>query len=326
MVVAGAIGVGKSTLVKMMVQRALARGRRVVIIDPKGEYGALCELVGGSHVRFGAETWCDPFSGDSEHDAILLAMLLEAANGQQLSDEERYELNGAVTQCTGGDGTFLSQVYEHVRPALRDETSAKKSLALRLHRFMAGDLGRLFVGDGKPVALDARCTVIDVSAQWASSALGIVAIAVLAAVQQGLSDSGTQALLVLDEAWALLRDSSTLQWLQGSWKLARARGISHLIVLHRWSDVGAVGEEGSASRAQADGLLRECETTWLFRQPPEEASALATQLSLHPRERQALTSLTRGVVLVRYGAHRSIVAIQPNNQDRLVIDTDAAMG
>ena len=36
MVIAGAIGMGKSTLVKMMLDRALERGRRVVVVDPKG--------------------------------------------------------------------------------------------------------------------------------------------------------------------------------------------------------------------------------------------------------------------------------------------------
>ena len=41
MIVAGSIGAGKSTVVKMVLDRALERGRRVVVIDPKGEYGQL---------------------------------------------------------------------------------------------------------------------------------------------------------------------------------------------------------------------------------------------------------------------------------------------
>ena len=36
MIVAGSIGAGKSTIVKMLVDRALVRGRRVVVVDPKG--------------------------------------------------------------------------------------------------------------------------------------------------------------------------------------------------------------------------------------------------------------------------------------------------
>jgi hypothetical protein len=41
MIVAGSIGAGKSTVVKMVLDRALERGRRVVVIDPKGEYAFL---------------------------------------------------------------------------------------------------------------------------------------------------------------------------------------------------------------------------------------------------------------------------------------------
>jgi type IV secretory pathway VirB4 component len=35
-IVAGSIGAGKSTIVKMQLERALRRGRRAVVVDPKG--------------------------------------------------------------------------------------------------------------------------------------------------------------------------------------------------------------------------------------------------------------------------------------------------
>ena len=116
-----------------------------------------------------------------------------------------------------------------------------------------------------------------------------------------------------------------MRWLQGSWKLARSRGISHLLVLHRWSDVGAVGDEGSASRARAQGLLRECETTWLFRQEVDEIGEMGSALHLSTLERQVVASLRRGTVLVRYGAARSVVELEPDDRDTTFIDTDAAM-
>ncbi|HVB70231.1 MAG TPA: hypothetical protein VND83_01850, partial [Acidimicrobiales bacterium] len=45
-----------------------------------------------------------------------------------------------------------------------------------------------------------------------------------------------------------------------------------------------------------------------------------TSLELH-----YLRALPRGTALVRYGAHRSIVRLRPNDRDLLLIDTDAAM-
>jgi hypothetical protein len=130
---------------------------------------------------------------------------------------------------------------------------------------------------------------------------------------------------VLDEAWALLGDADALRWLQGSWKLARARGLSHVLVLHRWSDVATAGDAGSAQRERAQGLLRECETSWLFRQPPDEAREMAHALALTTKEERYLTSLPKGVALVRYGTHRSIVRVRPNADDARFVDTDAAM-
>ena len=130
---------------------------------------------------------------------------------------------------------------------------------------------------------------------------------------------------MLDEAWSLLADPHALRWLQGSWKFARAKGLSHVLVLHRWSDVAAVGDVGSAHRERAQGLLRECETAWLFRQPPDEAREMAVALGLHRREERYLAALPKGAALVRYGAHRSIVRVRPDGRDRAFIDTDRAM-
>jgi hypothetical protein len=96
-------------------------------------------------------------------------------------------------------------------------------------------------------------------------------------------------------------------------------------VLHRWTDVAATGDLGSAQRERAQGLLRECETALLFRQPPDEAREMAVALGLHAREQRYLVALPKGAALVRYGTSRSIVRLIPDARDRLFIDTDAAM-
>ena len=82
---------------------------------------------------------------------------------------------------------------------------------------------------------------------------------------------------------------------------------------------------GSAARARAQGLLRESETAWLFRQPPDEAAEMATVLSLTPRELRCLPDLTRGLALVRYGNARSMVQLTPDARDGTFVDTDGAM-
>jgi hypothetical protein len=52
---------------------------------------------------------------------------------------------------------------------------------------------------------------------------------------------------------------------------------------------------------------------------------MAVALGLHPREERYLTSLPQGVALVRYGAHRSVLRVTPDERDRRLVDTDGAM-
>ncbi len=170
-----------------------------------------------------------------------------------------------------------------------------------------------------------QLVVLDLSAQWSSNSFSVAALSAVAAAQQVVAVEGELGYLVLDEAWSLLADPHALRWLQGSWKLARAKGLSHVLVLHRWSDVAAAGDVGSAHRERAQGLLRECETAWLFRQPPDEAREMAVALGLHRREERYLSALPKGAALVRYGAHRSIVRVRPDQRDSAFIDTDRAM-
>jgi type IV secretory pathway VirB4 component len=327
MIVAGSIGAGKSTVVKMLLDRALARGRRVVVIDPKGEYGALARSYGVNSVALGRDGWCNPFPSDEKESRDLVRALVATAQGSTLSGEQHYAIDEAFQRlATPRPTRLLRALYEELRPAIANaELSEERGLAMTLHRFVHGDLAGLFDGDGTPMEFRGDLVVLDLSAQWSSDSLSIAALSAVGAAQQVAAGEGGLGYLVLDEAWALLSDSHALRWLQGSWKLARSRGLSHVLVLHRWTDVAAAGNAGSAQRERAQGLLRECETAWLFRQPPDEAHEMGVALGLHPREEQYLTALPKGVALVRYGSHRSIVRFKPDDRDLVFVDTDGAM-
>ena len=130
---------------------------------------------------------------------------------------------------------------------------------------------------------------------------------------------------MLDEAWSLLSDEGAARWLQGGFKLARARGVAHVLVLHRLSDLSAAGAAGSVTAAIATGLLRDVETAALFAQPPAEADALASLLSLSEAERHVVARLPRAMALWRVGASRSIVRHELAPGEDEVVDTDASM-
>ncbi len=326
-VVAGAIGAGKSTVVKMMVDRALERGRRVVVVDPKGEYADLARGYGVASMALGRDGWCDPFPDDLDSGRSLVRAVLASAHGGALGAEGLYLVDSLWrTLRAPRPRRVLRALFHAVEPTLLDPTpSATRDLALTLHRFVEGDLAGLFDGDGDAIALSSPLVVLDLSLQWSATSLPVAALAAVAAAQRVVADGGGLGYLILDEAWALLAEPHATRWLQGSWKLARARGMCHCVVLHRFSDVAAAGDEGTAQRERARGLLRECETSWLFRQPPDEAREMAVALGLSALEERYLCSLPKGSALVRYGAARSIVRVRPDARDATFIDTDAAM-
>jgi len=325
-VVAGSIGAGKSTVVKMMVDRALRRGRRVVIVDPKGEYGALARCHGVTPLVIGRDGWCWPSFVEERGDYDFVSTLLASAKGTALSDVERYVLDRMWPprdQCRAR--RVLADLATRLAPYLGDPANGpERALALITRRFVEGDLAGLYDGDGEPADFEDPLVVVDISHFWGTDAMSVASLSAVAAAQQ-LASRREPGYLVLDEAWTILADDASLRWLRGSWKLSRARGLSHVLVLHRWSDVAAVGARDSASYAQAQGLLRECETAWLFRQPPDEAAEMSSVLNLSEREKDCLTELSRGAALVRYGSARSLVQLTPDDRDFTFIDTDAAM-
>jgi type IV secretory pathway VirB4 component len=325
-IVAGSIGAGKSTIVKMQLERALRRGRRAVVVDPKGEYAQLAARHGATPIALGRDGWCSPFPVDDREGRHLLRALVASAQGSPLTNEQHFALDEVWQRLGSRPTRVLFTLYQLLATHLESSTaSPERSLALVLHRFIVGDLAGLFDGPDEPLDFSGDLVVVDLSSQWSSNSLSVAVLAAVAAAQQVVGDPGSPGYLVIDEAWALLSDAAALRWLQGSWKLARARGLSHVMVLHRWSDVAAAGDAGSVERDRARGLLRECETAWLFRQPPDEAREMALALGLEPREESYLVALPKGVALVRYGAHRSIVRVEPDERDLAFIDTDVAM-
>lgn len=326
-IVAGSIGAGKSTVVKMMIDRALERRRRVVIVDPKGEYAHLARSHGVKVVALGRDGWCSPFPDDGRESRDLLRALISTAQGAPLTSDQHYVIDQQWHRLGSPRPLrVLRALYELLGTFVDDPTpTPERSVALTLYRFVHGDLAGLFDGEDEPMIFDGNLVVLDLSSQWSSNSFAIAALSAVAAAQQIVGGGDELGYLVLDEAWALIAEPHALRWLQGSWKLARSRGLSHVLVLHRWTDVASAGDVGSAQRERAQGLLRECETAWLFRQPVDEAREMSVALGLHSREEQYLCNLPKGVALVRYGPHRSIVRVRPDASDSAFIDTDGAM-
>ena len=90
--------------------------------------------------------------------------------------------------------------------------------------------------------------------------------------------------MIYDEAWRLIAQPSLLARMQSQWKLSRALGIANLMVIHRLSDLDAVGDANSEVRNLALGLLADCSTKIVYAQETGEASKTGGVLGLSSTE------------------------------------------
>jgi hypothetical protein len=205
----------------------------------------------------------------------------------------------------------------------------------------------MFDGPTTPgISLSGPLVVLDLSAVYHSAALGVLmtcaaawfqaAVAGLAPVGENgpdpyewdLNQSGPKrsgVVVVVDEAWAILANLGVARWLQSSWKLSRAFGVSNIAVLHRLSDLTSAGATGSEQVGLAQGLLADSETRVVYAQPPGEVERAGDLLGLSSTEAELVPQLQRGVALWKVGGRSFLVQHRLSAVEGPLVDTDASM-
>ena len=360
MVVFGQIGRGKSAFVKTFLWRQAVFGRKAWVVDPKGEYSDLAAAWGVRPValRPGGAIRLNPLDPGPGHDSgegstarrqmELLSSLASACLGRSLLPRERAALGVALVSATERDvvPTVPSVVEELLAPTAASAASLRTELhelledgrdvALELRRLVHGDLCGMFDGPTTSgLDLSAPLVVLDLSALYTSTALGILMACATAWLQAALARASSargatertsgHVFLVVDEAWAILSNLGVARWLQSSWKLSRAFGVSNVAVLHRVSDLRSVGASDSEQVALAQGLLADSETRVIYAQSPGELALAGELLSLSATESDLLPQLRRGVALWKVGQRSFLVQHRLSPMERLLVDTDGAM-
>jgi type IV secretory pathway VirB4 component len=360
MVVFGQTGRGKSAFVKTFLWRQAVFGRRAWVVDPKGEYGDLAAAWGVRPValRPGGTVRLNPLDPGPEHaggrldgegstarrQMELLASLAGACLGRDLLPRERAALGMALASTTTQVAVVTvplvveallsptSGAAESLRTGRRELLEDGRDVALELRRLVHGELRGMFDSETTPgLDLSAPLVILDLSALYASSALGVLMACATAWLQANLARMGSgvegqlQTFVVVDEAWALLSNLGVARWLQSSWKLSRAFGVSNVAVLHRVTDLHAVGASDSEQVALAKGLLADSETRIVYAQSPGEVAVASELLSLSSTEADLLPQLRRGVALWKVGQGSFLVHHRLSHLERMLVNTDGAM-
>jgi hypothetical protein len=270
----------------------------------------------------------------------LTTSLAVSCLGRDLLPRERAAVDAALTEATtrARSAPTLPQVVasllDPTAEAARDLRTQRMTLmedgrdvALELRRLVHGDLRGMFDGPTTPgLRLDAPLVVLDLAAVYNSPALGVLMACATAWLQGALlAERRHQVVVVVDEAWAILSNLGVARWLQASWKLSRAFGVANMAVLHRLSDLHAVGASDSEQVSLAEGLLADSETRVVYAQSPGEVERTGDVLGLTETEAALVTQLRRGVALWKVGQRSFLVEHRLSPEEQDLVDTDGAM-
>jgi len=101
--------------------------------------------------------------------------------------------------------------------------------------------------------------------------------------------------------------------------------VANMAVLHRLSDLRAVGAEGSEQVNLAEGLLSDSETRVVYAQSPGEVARTRDLLGLTDTETELVTQLRRGMALWKVGPRSFLVEHRLASGEQWLTDTDQAM-
>jgi hypothetical protein len=352
MIVLGHIGRGKSSLVKTYIIRQQVFGRKAAVMDPKGEYGDLAAALGvtplrltpGGGIRLNP---LDPGPGAGELDAeetitrqeSLLTSIAEAALKRRLNPAEQTACRLGLDHCRSKSDqptipevaaallnpNYASATRAHTTPDRLAEDG--RELALELLRLCEGDLRGMFDGQTSvDIDWDGPLVIIDLSVLHQSDALPILMTCAAAWLQAAFARPGAgKRIIVIDEAWSILKTIGIARWLQANFKLSRAYGIQNMIIMHRVSDLKATGDLGTETRTIAEGLLSDAGTRVVYAQSPDEIVSAKELLDLTGTEANLLPSLGRGEAVWKVGSRSFVVRHMLGRAELSLVNTDARM-
>lgn len=327
-------GAGKSYFVKYEVLQHLVAGTRVAIVDPEDEYTPLADHVGGAVVRLGQHgVRLNPLDlpiGDTRPDTLtrrglFLHTLIAVMLGATPPPAEKAALDRAIIATYAGAG-ITTDPATWTRPAplladlaatlAADQDPAAATLAARFAPWTSGSYSDLFAGPttsrpaGHLVVWSLRHlsdelrtvgTLLVLDAIWREvdrptpTAPGPTA-SDLDGGRGGVRRPQDRRLVVVDEAWLLMRDGEGARFLYRMAKAARKRNAGLVVVTQDAADV--------LSTDLGLAVVSNSATQVLMRQSTQSIDAVSDAFGLTAGEARLLLAAGRGQGLLVAGTSR----------------------
>jgi len=236
-VIFGKSGSGKSYLVKLEALRSLMFGAEVIIIDPEEEYNHLCQAVNGEYINFGfgSAAKINPFDLPSQQGnenelgfKLLFLHSLFKIMMSKLNPDEEAILDRALVATYKAKGITPDPATQNKEPPLLEdlyktllgmETEGARTLSNRLEKFVKGSLIGIF-DQRSNINLKNPFTVFSLK-NVEGTLRPIVMFIVLDYIWTKVRANLKKRLIIVDEAWYLMRYKDSAQFLESIAKRAR---------------------------------------------------------------------------------------------------------
>ncbi|OGH47822.1 MAG: hypothetical protein A3A51_03775 [Candidatus Levybacteria bacterium RIFCSPLOWO2_01_FULL_39_10] len=298
-VVFGKSGAGKSYLIKLEAMRQFMFGTEVIIIDPEGEYGPVAHAMGGEYIEFtpASPVKINPFDlsglyeeGENELGLKILSLhaLLRIVLGELDAGHDAI-LDRALVEAYRQKGiTVDPSTQTKVPPLMEDlykillgmEDQISSDLALRLERFIKGSMAGIF---NQQSNFDIRNPMTVFSMRGLEDTLRPIAMhIILDFIWTKIRKDLKKRLLILDEAWYLMKYPDSASFVHGISKRARKY---YLALTTATQDV-----QDFLSTDYGKAVLSNSSIQMLLKESPTEIDLVSQIFYLSQNEKQLLLS------------------------------------
>lgn len=256
LVIAAQSGSGKSFLVNELIVSYLSQGSQVWVIDAGKSYKKLNEVLGGSFIQFDEESkiCLNPFEmvkNYKEDEDSIIGLLSAMASAKGLLSEFQIATLKRITADLWSKKGINLQIDDVYRACLENEDGRIKDLGQQLFPFSSeGGYGSYFAGKTN---VDFGCdfTVLELDELNGRKHLRqVVLLQLIYQIQQQvfLGKVGRNKLVIVDEAWDLLKEGEVASFMEHAYRKFRKYGGSVTIATQSIADL----YDNSTGRAIAE--------------------------------------------------------------------------
>ena len=337
MVVFAKSGAGKSFTVKLEALRTMMMGSDIIIIDPENEYEKLSEAVGGSYIRLSlnSDTRINPFDlprvvdSDEADDALranlvtlhgLFRLMLGGTSSVGLSPSEEADLDQALIDTYARAGITSDPLTHNSTPptiinlydTLVHMGGTGPQLAQRLRKYTTGTFARIFSQQSN-VDINNQMVVFNIR-DLEDELRPVAMYIVLSHIWNVVRTDQRKRMLIVDEAWQLMRYDDSANFLFSLAKRARKYYLGLTTVTQDVEDFMG-SKMGRAIVANSSMQL-------LLKQSSSAVDVLSDVFKLTEEERKRLANFPVGQGLFFAGQNHVHVQIIASEDEQALITTN----